>query len=542
MRYGDVMVILIFIPTCILSVYNMVKVGESPKGKTDISSVYFVLVDRFMDSPSQCGKYPNQSGHTFCGGTLRTIIDNLDYIQDMGFDTLWITPVVGQDKNTYQTDGCAYHGYWAKFWHEIDERFGTSEDLVALTDLLHSRHMFFIQDVVLNHVGPIRTPSDIENTTYDRMEYYNLLDFPMSGDFKRWLSDDPVSYNDFVSAVNTVLISYNDDALTSPRTPPQAFDFGFARNDTQLCGVYESKCTNYNYEHQYRGWFYDLGDLNHSNPHVASTLITWTERYIIKYGVDGIRLDTGSYIEWDYLKDWSKRVKHTRRMPIYSEVTTNNYTAAQYYFEGTTGGILNYPLYYSMMAAYCGQDVYKNSYYTHPTKDMRVLADSIRNNTRFLNRMDVGNFVDNHDTPRIAESCGHDSRLIKNALALVYFMKGVPMIYMGTEHGANYSRGVVSPGDARPWQHGYIVLLNRLRKRYDLGTRDVHVCLSTDETIVLTDGIFCLVTSNSGTLGDVAFHSQRDYLSDKEVSSPSGDAERAGDPLLMKTTCEHLYL
>ena len=56
-------------------------------------SVYFVMTDRFasLDDRHQC------SGREWCGGTLRGVISKLDYIRGMGFDAVWITPVVTQD-------------------------------------------------------------------------------------------------------------------------------------------------------------------------------------------------------------------------------------------------------------------------------------------------------------------------------------------------------------------------------------------------------------------------------------------------------------
>jgi len=44
---------------------------------------------------------------TYCGGTFQGIIDQLDYIQGMGFDAIWISPVVANFPNSY-------HGYGAQ--------------------------------------------------------------------------------------------------------------------------------------------------------------------------------------------------------------------------------------------------------------------------------------------------------------------------------------------------------------------------------------------------------------------------------------------
>ena len=55
-------------------------------------NIYFALTDRFatgQDGAGACGDLSN-----YCGGTFKGLEANLDYIQGMGFDAIWITPVV----------------------------------------------------------------------------------------------------------------------------------------------------------------------------------------------------------------------------------------------------------------------------------------------------------------------------------------------------------------------------------------------------------------------------------------------------------------
>ena len=64
----------------------------------------------------------------------------------MGFDALWISPVVKNFK-----DG--YHGYWASHFNEVNEHFGDEEDLKQLVRAAHERDIYVMVDVVPNHVG-----------------------------------------------------------------------------------------------------------------------------------------------------------------------------------------------------------------------------------------------------------------------------------------------------------------------------------------------------------------------------------------------------
>jgi len=73
-------------------------------------------------------------------------VKNLDYIQDLGFDAIWISPIVEN------TPG-GYHGYWAKNISAVNENFGSEQDLVHLIDAAHRKDMWVMIDVVGNHMG-----------------------------------------------------------------------------------------------------------------------------------------------------------------------------------------------------------------------------------------------------------------------------------------------------------------------------------------------------------------------------------------------------
>jgi alpha-amylase len=63
---------------------------------------------------------------------------NLDYIQGMGFDAIWISPMsAGVTGNT--GDGSDYTGYWVTDMATPNPNFGTKDDLIALSNELHNR-------------------------------------------------------------------------------------------------------------------------------------------------------------------------------------------------------------------------------------------------------------------------------------------------------------------------------------------------------------------------------------------------------------------
>lgn len=64
-------------------------------------------------------------------GTWSGITSRLDYLQDLGMTSIWITPIVQQAAGTYGgADG--YHGYWAGDWTRVDPHYGTEAELQQL--------------------------------------------------------------------------------------------------------------------------------------------------------------------------------------------------------------------------------------------------------------------------------------------------------------------------------------------------------------------------------------------------------------------------
>lgn len=58
-------------------------------------NIYFALTDRFATGDSNTSAC--ESLGDYCGGTFKGLESQLDYIQGMGFDAIWITPVVSSE-------------------------------------------------------------------------------------------------------------------------------------------------------------------------------------------------------------------------------------------------------------------------------------------------------------------------------------------------------------------------------------------------------------------------------------------------------------
>ncbi|KAI5866030.1 glycoside hydrolase family 13 protein [Durotheca rogersii] len=110
-------------------------------------NIYFALTDRIARNSDDKGGGSCGNLGNYCGGTFRGLESKLDYIAGMGFDAIWITPVVAN------TNG-GYHGYWASDLYSINQNYGTADDLKALVNSAHEKGIYVMVDVVANHMGP----------------------------------------------------------------------------------------------------------------------------------------------------------------------------------------------------------------------------------------------------------------------------------------------------------------------------------------------------------------------------------------------------
>ena len=127
-------------------------------------SIYQIITDRFARtdmSQEQCQNLGN-----YCGGTFKGILQSLDYIQGMGFDAIWISPVVSN------TPG-GYHGYWVDNLYEINPYFGTAEELQELIQVCHSKDIWVMVDVVANHVGYVDNWNYTSIVPFSDASFYN---------------------------------------------------------------------------------------------------------------------------------------------------------------------------------------------------------------------------------------------------------------------------------------------------------------------------------------------------------------------------------
>ena len=161
----------------------------------DEAVVYFMMTDRFFDgnesnnTASGTDTYGDNPG-LYHGGDFAGVTAKLDYLQDLGVNTIWLTPIVKNIAGVTVTDegsedvpyNAAYHGYWASDFTKLNPTLGTTEEFETMISEAHKRGMRIMVDIVVNHAG-----YGTESTFADMLRDKSVSE----GDIKSWQSGLP---------------------------------------------------------------------------------------------------------------------------------------------------------------------------------------------------------------------------------------------------------------------------------------------------------------------------------------------------------------
>lgn len=212
----------------------------------DEAVIYFAVTDRFFDGDASnndaygVGDYNTgeKGGSSYHGGDFAGLNQKLDYLKDLGVNTIWITPIVEnitEDQHDNKTDTATYgyHGYWASDFTKLNKHLGTEQQFKALLDAAHSKGMKIMVDVVLNHAG------------YGTEKYFNSILTDADGNSISMIRDSN----------NTISGDDKYDSLS------------------------------------------DLPDFVTENKAVTDQLVTWQTKWMSKYSIDYYRVDTVKHVE-----------------------------------------------------------------------------------------------------------------------------------------------------------------------------------------------------------------------------------------------------
>jgi glycosidase len=391
--------------------------------------VYFVMTDRFANGDKSNddqgkGEFDPTSNDKYSGGDLQGIIDRLDYIQGLGATAVWITPpVANQWWDPLQQSG-GYHGYWARDLKHVDEHLGTLDTYKRLSDALHRRGMFLIQDVVPNHMGNFFTYASTCGV------------------------DGRQSCYDPADVTKGLIQNGGSVPTTRPTQPP--FDLDDASDPVQRArAIYHwtPVIADYNDPVQEKTYqLSDLDDLNTENPEVRTALRDAYGSWIKEVGVDAFRVDTVKYVDHPFWNDFfnSTDASAPGMLAVAKATGRDRFHAFGEVFEtsaplddaadrkvasylGTPSApelpaLIQFPLY---------QEIGRVFGSGAPTAYMSYRLGRFMDPALYPNPGLMPTFVDNHDVQRFL-AVGPGTGLVQ-ALAFIFTVPGIPTVYYGTE-------------------------------------------------------------------------------------------------------------
>ena len=123
------------------------RMNDSPWLKSAV--IYHIFIDRFLrggarGSHGRSSPAGSEAEPVFCGGNLQGVAEKMDYLSELGINTVWLSPF---NKTT------AYHGYHITDFFKVEERFGGQKGFEKLVKAARSHRIRLIMDFVPNHVS-----------------------------------------------------------------------------------------------------------------------------------------------------------------------------------------------------------------------------------------------------------------------------------------------------------------------------------------------------------------------------------------------------
>ncbi|MGZ5192769.1 MAG: glycoside hydrolase family 13 protein [Kaistella sp.] len=362
------------------------KESANRKSFSQKDAIYLIVPDRFANGNPNNDVIPTMNEKTVNrsiedkrhGGDIQGIINHLDYIQSLGFTQIWNTPLTENNQPKY-----SYHGYAATDFYKIDSRFGTNEDFKKLSQEAKKRNIGIIWDVILNHCGN---------------EYYFVKDLPS----KDWLN-----FSDTHTRTNHLKSTVND--------------------------LYATEIDKKEYTD---GWFDDhMADLNQKNPLVAKYLIQNTIWWVEYAGISGLREDTFSYADKDFLAVWAKTIiDEYPNMNIAGEEMTR-IPAQNAYWQKDKINSDGYQSYLPTVMDFSLTDNIVTS--LNRTDDWfspwRDVYQGVALDFFYPHPEDQLIFPDNHDIDRFYSRINKNFSHWKLGIAMYMTMRGIPQFFYGTE-------------------------------------------------------------------------------------------------------------
>jgi neopullulanase len=355
--------------------------------------------------------------HGFKGGDLLGIAQRLDYLERLGVNALYLTPVFASASN---------HRYHTYDYYRVDPLLGGDEALRELLDKAHARGMRVVLDGVFNHSGRGFWP------------FHHVVENGAQSPYIDWFHIDP----DVLLARGLKPYPSREEMRRMERDA--SVDDRRARSQRHL---------------GYTAWWDlpALPKLNTDNPHMREHLLGAAEHWL-RFGIDGWRLDVAEEIDAGFWREFRERVRAVNPDTyIVAEIWREK---AQWLTGDTFDALMNYPLTEALLSFVAARQLDMNVVSSqHEYREFvrpingHEFAARLQHLTSMYRPQSVNallNLLGSHDTARFVTVAGGDVASLKLALLAVMTLPGAPCIYYGDEVGME---GVHDPDNRRafPW-------------------------------------------------------------------------------------------
>jgi len=389
---------------------------------------YFVMPDRFDNGDksndlgsktikiSSGGFDPTSTGH-YHGGDLQGLTNRLDYLKDMGISAIWLTPILRNQ--AVQGDSAGYHGYWPLDFTQIDPHLGTNEDLKNFIDKAHEKDMKVFFDIITNHTADVIKFEECHGdgkplfSTSEQLCKYRSLAETKAGK----------GYTPFIP-----------EGQASLKSPAWLNDPKYYHNQGD---------STWQGENSVYGDFMGLDDVDTDNPEVVQGMIDIFNNIIKEFKPDGFRIDTVKHVNIEFWQEFTPAITkfaNEQGIPnffVFGEVFSGDPKVLSHF---TTKGDM--PSVLDFAFQYRTKDVFAYD------KGTDNLLDLFNNDVLYQDHNSSAdllmNFVSNHDVGRLAytldqslPNASEEEKIKRFNLsnALMYFARGIPVVYYGDEQG-----------------------------------------------------------------------------------------------------------
>ena len=372
--------------------YVIRKKSSIEKNQSNTSSfkpsdaMYLLMPDRFKNADTSNdqiwgmreGKNKHDAFGRF-GGDIKGIIQGLSHIRDLGFTSLWITPLWENDM-----DKQSYHGYACTDHYQIDRRYGTLQDYIELCKRGQEKGLKMVIDMVYNHVG-VKHPL-----------YVNPVD-------SQWFHH------------------YTSKTLTNYRLATIPDPYALAEDRKRM----------------EQGWFVpEMPDLNQSNKDVRRYLIQNTLWWLATANLNGVRVDTYPYSELEFLSELNIRLK--KSFPdvfLFGETWETSVPTQVVYAQNIFDNLDSLSKPNSITDFQLGFALQKalNENWNWDAGLSRLYY-TLSSDYLYKHPEKLVTFIDNHDMDRIHGQYNNELWKTQMGLGLLMMSRGIPCVFYGTEY------------------------------------------------------------------------------------------------------------